>query len=30
MIPKKGKAGVTKFMKRKNLQKLGAENEEYQ
>ena len=30
MLPKKGKAGMTKFMKRKNIQKLGAENEDYQ
>ena len=30
MIPKKGKAGVTKFMKRKNINKLAAENENYQ
>ena len=27
MIPKKGKAGVTKFMKRKNITKLEAEKE---
>ena len=27
MIPKKGKAGVTKFMKRKNINKLAAEKE---
>jgi len=27
MIPKKGKSGVTKFMRRKNLQKLAADNQ---
>ena len=27
MIPKKGKAGLTKFMKRKNISKLAAEKE---
>ena len=30
MIPKKGKSGVTKFMRRKNISKLEAENEDYQ
>ena len=27
MIPRKGKAGVTKFMKRKNIQKIAADNQ---
>ena len=30
MLPKKVHAGMTKFMKRKNIQKLGVENEDYQ
>ena len=30
LIPKKGKGGVTKFMRRKNINKLENENEDYQ
>ena len=30
MLPKKGKSGVTKFMRRKNISKLEPENEDYQ